>query len=61
MPKKKDWRTSRDFLPGDRVRDFTRSRIGSVARRADEDTVRVRFEQDDEEEVRISNISGLDR
>ena len=61
MPKKKDWRNSRDFLPGDRVRDYTQNRIGSVVQRTRADTERVRFEQDYEEEVRISDIMRLDR
>jgi hypothetical protein len=61
MPTKKDWGNSRDYLPGDRVRVFTREQIGSVVQRTGENTVRVRFEQGGEEEVSITDLKRLDR
>jgi membrane protein implicated in regulation of membrane protease activity len=60
MARKKDWRASRDFLPGDRVMDILGQRRGKVVERTGEERVRVKFEDSDEaEEISPGQLKRL--
>jgi hypothetical protein len=60
MARKKNWRTDKTFLPGDRVIDDLGQRRGDVVKRMSEETVLVKFDgNDQEEEISIGSLRRL--
>ena len=60
MARKKDWKTDRAFLPGDRVMDDLGQRRRDVVKRMSEETVLVKFDgSDQEEEIGIGSLRRL--